>query len=173
MIFPFTHIEFICFLGPFRFWSPASASAAFHHHAMHAVVQALTSGLRPKVRNLKRLRVWSDGDKKAYKVAVPSAIHTSGYHIAIPRQGYPNFGRMSYWPKEKPASPPAQPNGFEDAEGIEIIHCFFVSYHGSGVQVSYSSIAPNKSRSHCHHLLSFVRTLLAMRPGARWGGRSA
>ena len=26
----------------------------------------------------------------------------------------------------------AQPTGYEDAEGIEIIHCFFVAYHASG-----------------------------------------
>lgn len=53
-----------------RFWSPASASAAFHHKGLHIVRQHLDGtldGVR-RVRDLKRLRVWSDGDKKAYKV---------------------------------------------------------------------------------------------------------
>jgi|AntAceMinimDraft_11_1070367.scaffolds.fasta_scaffold36753_3 hypothetical protein len=28
------------------------------------------------------------------------------------------------------------PPGYEDAEGINIVHCFFESYHASGVQDS-------------------------------------
>ena len=43
---------------------------------------------------------------------------------------------MAYWPLAKPSpvatSTSAQPTGFEDAEGIEIFHCFFVAYHASG-----------------------------------------
>lgn len=47
-----------------RVWSEKSASAAFHHRALHLVRDHLVGkGLVP---NLRRVRVWTDGDKKAY-----------------------------------------------------------------------------------------------------------
>jgi hypothetical protein len=47
--------------------------------------------------------------------------------------GFPNFGRMGYWPLKTPAAAGgAVPAGFEDAEEIEVFHCFFVAYHASG-----------------------------------------
>lgn len=73
---------------------------------------------------------------------------------------------MSYWPFPRSADGPPQdptvvePNGHEDAEGIEIIHCFFVSYHGSGVQVvthhTYAhvvqfTISPPRTQQGRHH----------------------
>lgn len=41
---------------------------------------------------------------------------------------------MSYWPLQKPpnSADGGVPPGYEDAEGIEIFHCFFVAYHASG-----------------------------------------
>jgi len=64
-----------------RFWSPASTSAEFHHHAMRIVMSYLKES--GKVPNLKRLSVWTDGHPSTYK-------------------GFPNFGRMGYWPLHKP-----------------------------------------------------------------------
>lgn len=70
-----------------RFWSPASTSAAFHHHAMHVVAQHLKGedGSNAKVPKLKRLLLWTDGHSSTYK-------------------GFPNFGRMGHWPLKKPTS---------------------------------------------------------------------
>mmetsp|Transcript_52916 Transcript_52916/g.67853 ORF Transcript_52916/g.67853 Transcript_52916/m.67853 type:complete len:293 (-) Transcript_52916:38-916(-) len=42
---------------------------------------------------------------------------------------------MAFWPRTKLANEVQKP-GWEDAEGVEIIHCFFESYHASGVQDS-------------------------------------
>ena len=92
--------------------------AAFHHAALHYV----RKHLQTRVPNLKRLRLWTDGHASTYK-------------------GYPNFGRMGYWPLTRPSMRGADagvedPLGYEDAEGIEIIHCFFEHDHASGVQDS-------------------------------------
>ena len=59
-----------------KIWSPATSSAAFHHHALHVVVKHLRE---KKVPNLKRIILWTDGDSSTYK-------------------GFPNFGRMGFWP---------------------------------------------------------------------------
>jgi hypothetical protein len=64
-----------------RFWSPASSSAEFHHHAMRIVVRYLREN--NKVPNLQRVRLWTDGHAGTYK-------------------GFPNFGRMAHWPLHKP-----------------------------------------------------------------------
>lgn len=53
-----------------RIWSPAKSSAEFHHQALKQVLEHLKN----KVPELKRLRVWTDGDSSTYK-------------------GFPNFGR--------------------------------------------------------------------------------
>jgi hypothetical protein len=60
-----------------RFWSAAKSSAEFHHQALHMVVKYLRS--ENKVANLKRIRLWTDGDRGTYK-------------------GFQNFGRMAFWP---------------------------------------------------------------------------
>jgi hypothetical protein len=69
-----------------RFWSKASTSAEFHHAALRAVKQHLTGedrhplGGGGRVKNLRRLYVWTDGHSSTYK-------------------GFQNFGRMAQWPK--------------------------------------------------------------------------
>jgi hypothetical protein len=55
-----------------RFWSPASSSAEFHHHALRTVAQHLKES--GKVPYLQRIRLWTDGHPSTYK-------------------GFPNFGR--------------------------------------------------------------------------------
>lgn len=120
-----------------RFWSSACTSAEFHHKAMHVVVKHLRDS--GKVANLKRIRVWTDGHASTYK----------GRHLCIvwcgmlselwsapdfgTVAGFPNFGRMGYWPfAPAAAAGGAVPGGYEDAEGIEVFHCFFVPYKASG-----------------------------------------
>jgi hypothetical protein len=63
-----------------RIWSPAASSAAFHHKALKDTVDYLKSGGR--VPNLKRVRIWTDGDPSTYK-------------------GFPNFGRMAEFTKHE------------------------------------------------------------------------
>ena len=55
-----------------RWWSSAPPSAAFHHHVLHKIHDNLVGrgeyeGSDPKVPRLARLRVWCDGDGKAFK----------------------------------------------------------------------------------------------------------
>jgi hypothetical protein len=127
-----------------RFWSSAATSAEFHHKAMHVVAAHLKeSGKDP---GLRRLRVWTDGHTSTYKGA-PSYTLLLPLNLRTPcndyscGSGFPNFGRMAYWPLSKiapsteadsAASEPAL-SGYEDAEEIEIFHNFFVAYHASGI----------------------------------------
>ena len=112
-----------------RFWSSANTSAAFHHHALHVAKDFLMGGgADARLPGLKRFRVWTDGHSSTYKG--------------------PNFGRMAYWPLERPAgvaSPTADgscnPSGIcsdcaVDCEGIEVNHCVLEAHHASGVQDS-------------------------------------
>jgi hypothetical protein len=71
-----------------RFWSKASSSADFHHAALRAVKKHLTGedahplGRGGRVKNLRRLYVWTDGHGSTYK-------------------GFQNFGRMAQWPHSR------------------------------------------------------------------------
>ena len=71
-----------------RFWSKASTSAEFHHAALRAVKRHLTGednhplGRGGRVKNLRRLYVWTDGHGSTYK-------------------GFQNFGRMAQWPHSR------------------------------------------------------------------------
>ena len=89
-------------------------------------------GLPARLPGLLRLLVWTDGHSSTYK-------------------GFPNFGRMGYWPLPLPAGATTRMEdgirvmrlpdntlcpGSEYSEGIEIVHCFFEHDHASGVQDS-------------------------------------
>ena len=100
-----------------RFWSPAAASAQFHHDALKATVNHLKS----YVTDLKRVLLWTDGCKGQYK-------------------GRTCFGRSSY---ARMRSLPTKFHAARDVDdwiphcyGVEVIHSFFASHHASGVQDS-------------------------------------
>ena len=95
-----------------RIWSSVGSSPNFHHQALHDIARRYkTDDLVP---GLKRIRVWSDGDRTAYK-------------------GHSQFGRQAHWP-QPPVSKPNQKNGKEDCAGIEILHRTFPSHHACGPQ---------------------------------------
>lgn len=128
-----------------RFWPAAKSSAVFHHHAMHVVVAHIRS--KKLVPGLRRIRLWTDGDGTAYKGNF---------------KGFPNFGRMAYWPLmpsssvvicdmlslfaqcltislsqfQEGSSSGVLVEGMADAEGLDVVHSFFESHHASGVQDS-------------------------------------
>ena len=86
-----------------RIWSNKKGDAAFHDKAMREIAEYYRSnGIVPELR---RLKIWSDGQRAQYK-------------------GRKNFGRMAEWPK------PKADGGLE----LESWHNFFVSHHASGPQ---------------------------------------
>ena len=99
-----------------RFWSPASSSAQFHHDAMKAAVLHVNNIVDGKI---KRVILWTDGDPTALKCK-------------------DNFGRMGYARMASAANAGWAAGGEWEPNwlGIEIFHCFFESYHASGLQDS-------------------------------------
>lgn len=95
-----------------RIWSSVGSSPNFHHQALHDISRRYkTDELVP---GLKRIKVWSDGDRTAYK-------------------GHSQFGRQAHWP-QSPVPKSQQKNGKEDCAGIEILHRTFPSHHACGPQ---------------------------------------
>ena len=115
-----------------RFWSNSKGNAAQHHMAMRQIadfykyggprpgaasagerlgegdlgeVEARRARRSPLVPGLKRLHVWSDGQRSQYK-------------------GEKNFGRNAEWPKS------IDVGGME----LELWHHFYESHHASGPQ---------------------------------------
>ena len=74
-----------------RFWSPAGSGAEFHHRAMRAVKEHLT-GPSGKVKNLRRMYVWTDGHASTYKV-LRMNLNFGSYLdvIGICMAGFPKF----------------------------------------------------------------------------------
>lgn len=82
-----------------RVWGNHKGDAAFHQ----SVMRQIATHYKAKIPTLRRIKVWSDGQRAQYK-------------------GQKNFGRMATWPKS------ISVGGLE----LEIWHNFFASYHGSG-----------------------------------------
>lgn len=131
-----------------RIWSACGTSANFHHKALHDIAEHYRTLFASQGKTLKRIKIWSDGHSSTYK-------------------GFPNFGllrrtaldlcnkvddsaappgRMAYWPHPKNASPA---RGEEDAEGIDIFHRFFASYHACGPQDNVSWLLSTGTSVRC------------------------
>jgi len=82
-----------------RVWGNHKGDAAFHQ----SVMRQIATHYKAKIPTLRRIKVWSDGQRAQYK-------------------GQKNFGRMATWPKS------ISVGGLE----LEIWHNFFASYHASG-----------------------------------------
>ena len=119
-----------------RIWSTVGTCANFHHKALHDIFKRYNA----IIPGLRRLRIWSDGHGSTYKGRCGHAQAItkicSSHENTCPhrRTGFPNFGRMAYWPREKPEGGILPAAGEEDAESCEIFHFFFPSHHACGPQ---------------------------------------
>lgn len=95
-----------------RIWSSVGSSPNFHHEALHDI--RLRYKTKARVPGLKRIKVWSDGDRTSYK-------------------GHSQFGRQAHWPQPSVPKKEQRP-GEEDCCGMEILHRTFPSHHACGPQ---------------------------------------
>jgi hypothetical protein len=82
-----------------RVWGNHKGDAAFHQ----SVMRQIATHYKAKIPTLRRVKVWSDGQRAQYK-------------------GQKNFGRIATWPKS------VSVGGME----LEMWHNFFASHHASG-----------------------------------------